>query len=110
MVTQVWNSLVNLKDKVVSILKAIASFGILILFGWLLIKKTNKDADKTLQQNEADKQKLADIDKQIDQNNQQLDQEASKREEINKQIQENDKDVSKEDLVKHFNDPNNKPS
>lgn len=96
----------KLKDNLV----AIGGVVLVILFGWLYIKKSGQDADAALKQNEEDKKKLADLDKKIDNNNQQLVEEEKKRQDINKNLDEVKKDVSKDDLTKYFNDPNNKPS
>lgn len=92
----------KLRDNVVSILSAIVAFGALILFGWLAIEKTKKDADKALDQTDADKKKIADNDKQ-------LAEEQAKRDAIDKKLKEDENhEPSQEDLDKLFNNPDHK--
>lgn len=102
--------LTKLKNHVISVLSVIATIGTFVLFGWWALKRGNKDGDQALAQNEEDKKKLADLDKKIEDADKQLADEAAKREEIKKNLDEVNKDVPKDDLVKYFNDPNNKPS
>lgn len=93
-------------------LLAVGSIVLVLLFGWLYIKKSGQDADAALKQNEEDKKKLAEIDKQIESVDEKLATEEKKREEIKKNIEEIEKseDASIDDLAKYFDDPNNKPS
>ena len=102
--------LTKVKNNVISVLSVIATVGTFILFGWLALKRGNKDGDQALAQNEEDKKKLADLDKKIDDADKRLAEEAKKREDAQKKLDEVKKDVSQDDLVKYFNDPNNKPS
>lgn len=92
----------KLKDNIVSILSSIITFGALILFGWLAIEKTKKDADKALGQTDTDKKKIED-------NNKRLAEEQAKRDAIDKKLKEDENhEPSQEDLDKLFNNPDHK--